>query len=183
LGGAAQFAVTTVVGGTVSVIGGGKFANGAAQAGFGYLFSQLAHERNNRLVARGFDRSQWQRVGLLTDAQSEAGFIGDQQMALSMSSVAGPLPTNQFYVEVSVRPLDASGNPIASVASPEWFKRVPYAGMSGISPLGTVTADFVIEATFSAPRYEWLVWMPPQPARHDNAASPQVELFKPRERR
>jgi RHS repeat-associated protein len=40
-GGAAQFAVTTVVGGTVSVIGGGKFANGAAQAGFGYLFNAL----------------------------------------------------------------------------------------------------------------------------------------------
>ena len=40
LGEAAQFAVTTVVGGTVSVIGGGKFANGAAQAGFGYLFNQ-----------------------------------------------------------------------------------------------------------------------------------------------
>jgi hypothetical protein len=39
LGEAAQFAVTTVVGGTVSVIGGGKFANGAAQAGFGYLFN------------------------------------------------------------------------------------------------------------------------------------------------
>ncbi|MFO0206471.1 MAG: hypothetical protein ACK54L_10050, partial [Betaproteobacteria bacterium] len=37
--GAAQFAVTTVVGGTVSVIGGGKFANGAAQAGFGLLFN------------------------------------------------------------------------------------------------------------------------------------------------
>ncbi|MFN7433125.1 MAG: hypothetical protein ACK5T1_08170, partial [Betaproteobacteria bacterium] len=41
LGEAAQFAVTTVVGGTVSVIGGGKFANGAAQAGFGYLFNAL----------------------------------------------------------------------------------------------------------------------------------------------
>jgi len=39
----AQFAVTTVVGGTVSVIGGGKFANGAAQAGFGYLFDECAH--------------------------------------------------------------------------------------------------------------------------------------------
>jgi hypothetical protein len=40
-GPAAQFAITTVVGGTASVIGGGKFANGAAQAGFGYLFNHL----------------------------------------------------------------------------------------------------------------------------------------------
>lgn len=39
-----QAVATVVVGGTVSVIGGGKFANGAAQAGFGYLFNCLAHE-------------------------------------------------------------------------------------------------------------------------------------------
>jgi filamentous hemagglutinin len=44
--GAAQFAVTTVVGGTVSVIGGGKFANGAAQAGFGYLFNSLSKPKD-----------------------------------------------------------------------------------------------------------------------------------------
>jgi RHS repeat-associated protein len=37
--GPAQFAIATIVGGTASVIGGGKFANGAAQAGFGYLFN------------------------------------------------------------------------------------------------------------------------------------------------
>jgi RHS repeat-associated protein len=42
-GPAAQFAITTVVGGTASVIGGGKFANGAAQAGFGYLLNELMH--------------------------------------------------------------------------------------------------------------------------------------------
>jgi hypothetical protein len=45
-GEAAQFAVTTVVGGTVSVIGGGKFANGAGQAGFGYLFNQMGGRGN-----------------------------------------------------------------------------------------------------------------------------------------
>lgn len=44
--GLAQFAITTVVGGTASVIGGGKFANGAAQAAFGYLFNSLAHPKN-----------------------------------------------------------------------------------------------------------------------------------------
>jgi filamentous hemagglutinin len=46
LGEAAQFAVTTVVGGTVSVIGGGKFANGAVQAAFGYLFNSLSKPTN-----------------------------------------------------------------------------------------------------------------------------------------
>jgi RHS repeat-associated protein len=46
--GLAQFAITTVVGGTASVIGGGKFANGAAQAGFGYLFN----DRSGAAAAR-----------------------------------------------------------------------------------------------------------------------------------
>jgi RHS repeat-associated protein len=36
-----QFIATTIAGGTASVIGGGKFASGAAQAAFGYLFNQL----------------------------------------------------------------------------------------------------------------------------------------------
>ncbi|MFN9676773.1 MAG: hypothetical protein ACK58C_04065, partial [Betaproteobacteria bacterium] len=51
LGGAAQFAVTTVVGGTVSVIGGGKFANGAAQAGFGYLFNHATQSFAERMAS------------------------------------------------------------------------------------------------------------------------------------
>ena len=41
---------TTVVGGTVSVIGGGKFANGAAQAGFGYLFNHLGSSPEDSLT-------------------------------------------------------------------------------------------------------------------------------------
>jgi hypothetical protein len=34
---------TAVVGGTASVLGGGKFANGALTASFGYLFNELMH--------------------------------------------------------------------------------------------------------------------------------------------
>lgn len=36
----AQFAAATIAGGTASAIGGGKFANGAITAAFGYLFNQ-----------------------------------------------------------------------------------------------------------------------------------------------
>jgi hypothetical protein len=41
LPGPVQFAGMAFVGGTASVIGGGKFVNGAAQAAFGYLFNHL----------------------------------------------------------------------------------------------------------------------------------------------
>ena len=37
---------SVVAGGTVSVIGGGKFANGATTAAIGYLFNYCSHDGN-----------------------------------------------------------------------------------------------------------------------------------------
>ncbi|GAA0508691.1 hypothetical protein GCM10009097_27270 [Pigmentiphaga daeguensis] len=54
-----RFAMTVAVGGTVSVIGGGQFANGAITAAYGYLFNQVmtklqaeaaANARNNAVM-------------------------------------------------------------------------------------------------------------------------------------
>lgn len=39
----AKFVAVTVIGGTTSVIGGGKFADGAVTAAFAYLFNRMAH--------------------------------------------------------------------------------------------------------------------------------------------
>ncbi|MCL2645168.1 MAG: DUF637 domain-containing protein, partial [Betaproteobacteria bacterium] len=49
-----QFTYVSVVGGTASVLGGGKFANGATTAAFGYLFNHLVTENTKR--AGGFHR-------------------------------------------------------------------------------------------------------------------------------
>jgi hypothetical protein len=46
---AGRTAYVAIVGGTTSVIAGGKFANGAQTAAFGYLFNSWAH-RNGELV-------------------------------------------------------------------------------------------------------------------------------------
>ncbi|MEW5788554.1 MAG: RHS repeat-associated core domain-containing protein [Pseudomonadota bacterium] len=43
-GDAGKFAGRVIVGGTASVIGGGKFANGATTAAFAYLYNATAHE-------------------------------------------------------------------------------------------------------------------------------------------
>lgn len=44
--------ISAVIGGTASVLGGGKFANGAQTGAFGYLFNQLSkHYRDPRLAA------------------------------------------------------------------------------------------------------------------------------------
>ena len=55
------FIATTVAGGTASAIGGGKFANGAMTAAFGYLLNQLqrgAHRSTEKGVGRGLRRIQ-----------------------------------------------------------------------------------------------------------------------------
>ncbi|MDP3512113.1 MAG: RHS repeat-associated core domain-containing protein, partial [Sulfuritalea sp.] len=46
---ALKAAYVTIVGGTASVVGGGKFANGAQTAAFGYLFSHLAFHADANL--------------------------------------------------------------------------------------------------------------------------------------
>ncbi|MBI1905708.1 MAG: hypothetical protein HYS20_05620 [Rhodocyclales bacterium] len=47
---AANLIARAVIGGTASVIGGGKFANGAYTASFGYLFNQLQHPAAPRAI-------------------------------------------------------------------------------------------------------------------------------------
>lgn len=50
----AQFVAATVAGGTASVVGGGRFENGATTAAFGYLFNACARGCDF-LRARGYD--------------------------------------------------------------------------------------------------------------------------------
>jgi hypothetical protein len=58
-------ALAAIAGGTASVLGGGKFVNGALTAGFGYLFNHMTGRQLARLAAKG---SQ-----LLTDFLIDAG--------------------------------------------------------------------------------------------------------------
>ncbi|BET68098.1 hypothetical protein ASA1KI_30160 [Opitutales bacterium ASA1] len=58
-GDAGEFAAAAVVGGTASVLGGGKFANGAASGVFTYLFNHLQHPEGPALVAPK-DRAEWE---------------------------------------------------------------------------------------------------------------------------
>lgn len=64
-----------IVGGTTSVIGGGKFANGATSAAFVYLFNDLAHWREVEL--RDLDRLR------------NAGYTVLEQVKLNITDVAG----------------------------------------------------------------------------------------------
>ena len=86
LGEAAQFAVTTVVGGTVSVIGGGKFANGAGQAGFGYLFNHATQLFGERMA------SDIRSGEYKPDSKVDGFFVEGTKLAVMWT------PTGRIYV-------------------------------------------------------------------------------------
>ena len=90
----AQFAVTTIVGGTVSVIGGGRFANGAAQAGFGYLFN------HGSLVSDSgsYDDGKQRVAGTLSAQQAEEfwGNVGEAGKLVAIWIPTGRLAVTGF---------------------------------------------------------------------------------------
>jgi hypothetical protein len=89
----AQFAVTTVVGGTVSVIGGGKFANGAAQAGFGYLFNQLTPKSDSSCSDDG-------RRCTMTTSEERLHFTGKVKVQWNPIDWDDPMLMKWFSIDV-----------------------------------------------------------------------------------
>ena len=63
---AAGAVITAIAGGTASVIGGGKFANGALQAGFGYIFNALTMRQVAAMTTKG--------LALLSHEVAQYGF-------------------------------------------------------------------------------------------------------------
>jgi hypothetical protein len=109
LGGAAQFAVTTVVGGTVSVIGGGKFANGAAQAGFGYLFNHLGSSPEDSLTPAsrpGVGAALGDRLSVTL--QAEAAVVKGATISVSVDKQSGIDQTVEVFSGLIVRGVGAS---------------------------------------------------------------------------
>jgi hypothetical protein len=109
----AQFAITTVVGGTASMLGGGKFANGAAQAAFGYLFNSLSE----RLKIVGGTPSQ--------QAQVRASVLAIDETAAGKALDAAISPGDITVRIQPVVPLNASATlqaPFVTTISPEFVE-------------------------------------------------------------
>ena len=70
---AGKFVAATVAGGTASVIGGGKFANGAQTAAFGYLFNCMAHDCFDKQQSFGSVLGERMNSGQVRDDISDYG--------------------------------------------------------------------------------------------------------------
>jgi len=176
-----QFTYVSVVGGTASVLGGGKFANGATTAAFGYLFNQMMNPRgssaNSEIESREFNRNDWVLVETLNQGTASVYVFGeDTRIALSVSSLVFP-PTDQISFTMSWVSVDALGYEPRSVGISNHY--ATYG--SGFIGAGS-TANFVIRPlpTPSSPGVLWTIKIPPQAPKHGNTVGQQIEIFRPR---
>lgn len=89
---AARIVAAAVVGGTTSVMSGGKFANGAITGAFSRAFNDDAHQERisdykNKMIGALKQESKWiASIAKLTDEEITAyfpGFKGDKQIMLA----------------------------------------------------------------------------------------------------
>jgi hypothetical protein len=124
-----------------------------------------------------FNPAAWERAGTVDSKRSSFTFTGGDRVAGQASSIAGQIPTNQFWWTARAEGLEADGSLQAGIATKEWFEPVQYS--SGLTGGGTPNA-FVLKAQFQAPLYRWTVTMPPQESAHRNAGSPTLLVYKSR---
>jgi hypothetical protein len=173
-------AVSGVVGGLASVAGGGKFADGAVTAAFGYLFNDSDHP-NNQLTSGwggGFDPDQWQLVGTTTG--DPLTFTAGNLIGVLASSSAGPLPTNQFWFSVNALPLDQYGNLIPSMPAEYEAPTLYSSGLTGFGNTNPFTFQALQPGIVPATGYRWTVGIPPQQDAHGNYDFDTIRVYIPK---
>jgi RHS repeat-associated protein len=114
---AAGTAISATIGGLASVAGGGKFANGAMTAAFGYLFNQVVHENNKhfssftgrdgRQITITFDPGDHDRAvsdrlyNTVTAIMDELGFTSYRISSTTDGHVSGDHPVGNA-VDISM---------------------------------------------------------------------------------
>jgi hypothetical protein len=103
--------VSAVIGGTASVLGGGKFENGATTAAFGYLFNCFAHECWNKdgtykyVGMKGAAQEIWD--GMVDDVKGGHSLIkGWTDTNLSLKATATYGRGTAVTTEYSIHPTD-----------------------------------------------------------------------------
>ncbi|SSC07408.1 hypothetical protein [bacterium endosymbiont of Bathymodiolus sp. 5 South] len=127
-----------VVGGTISVIGGGKFANGAQTGAFRYLFNETMHAGQTiiKTTTSGFNKESWGRVKG-NYLRGEPLKVDSTKIAVEMRNNA-TLPWYQQRISVSASPINADGSLIMSVA--ESFS-TSYWALTGLAASRVVVFD------------------------------------------
>jgi hypothetical protein len=109
LGVGGNLVATTIIGGSVSEISGGNFANGAATAAFGYLFNCLEHEpcasRMERDSRGGYLEQRW--VGSAVYSVKLTALCGNMECKNSLANLDQSHPGSVAYLRAAGRKVNA----------------------------------------------------------------------------
>jgi RHS repeat-associated protein len=87
-----------VIGGTVSELAGGKFANGAATAAFGYLFNQAARNRGKGLWGIPCFTCTASTADARSDRYFDSAFGLDDSRPTHANDLLSPRPTHVYQI-------------------------------------------------------------------------------------
>jgi len=166
--------IAAAVGGTVSELGGGKFANGALTGAYGYLFNYHL-SRNNEQVGERFDRSRWNRQSTLWEANTSHTFVAGDRIAVQAWSDA-LTPPHQFDFTVLAVGMNANGTVQSSLSTEYWSGPQSYSVTTG----GLYMPQRVFESDLHSPVVQWTVSIPLQTGTpHGNTAGPTLNISTP----
>ena len=138
-----------IIGGTVSDISGGNFANGAATAAFGNLYNQQGDHRSNKRYDEDEVGRRHRDINRYS-GRNDTRLFGRALNGGQYRTVIDPESGETLYVAVKVTNYEVSGNPnfprrqttiVNSVQSPNAIVIDPHTGITSDGVYGQVDVD------------------------------------------
>ena len=169
-------AIAAVVGGTISRVTGGKFANGALTSAMAQLFNQETRAAKAR-AAQEKDNTL-RKIGELYGKGDSLIFEGGRQIKVEPYSLT--LGVDQFYYEADYRYVDADGKVLSMVVPADAFNNPkPAYRVPVVTGFGGGWPDRILVAPL--PEYErvrWRVSIPHQAVTHQNSAGWRLRVYE-----
>lgn len=129
---------------------------------------------------QAIDNGKWRVAATVYDGNTQyvdsAGPI-----IVQPGSSAGPMPTNQFFYTLGLRPLTEAGKQESMIGPPEWFKPIVH-GSGGTGMFDRAGYQFSPLPGPGEGGTRWKIEINNSPSTHDNAQQPYLNIYVPTDR-
>jgi len=125
------------------------------------------------------DEKTWKLTATVYENRVEVDSAGP--IMVQPGSVAGPLPTYQFYFSLRQHPLAREGRLEPSMGPASWSEPITY-GSGGTGAYDRAGYLFVPRPARGDGGTRWYIEIKSGPSTHDNAAHPYLNIYVPRTR-
>ena len=163
--------MAAVIGGTISEVTGGKFANGAVTAAFAQLFNGETQNRLKKLAReRAAREGKWQYEGKVKEGGKRTFRLG-HKVKIEGSDDAASLHLNNAAYELTFTEIGADGKPLPGVYP-------IYEGVLSSTAANLLSTDRTIEL-YGPPstKFDWTLIVPKIPKSCDNCGTPTVNIY------